>query len=106
MSSLQVIVKRSRGNKHQKETEKQQQVIVTENNLFNGFTSGVRNYDQEQSGKLDRGVAWNSSPCGRFLDGRFATPSTVTVKLAGLRFTIIKNIGITQEYNVFFVSYS
>ena len=30
--------KRSRGKEQQKETEKQQHVIVTENNLFKGFT--------------------------------------------------------------------
>ena len=42
MSSLQVMVKRSRGKKQQKETEKQQHVIVTENNLFKGFiTEGI-----------------------------------------------------------------
>ena len=48
MSSLRVMVKRSRGKKKQKETEKQQHVIVTENNLFKGFTTeGVQNYDQK-----------------------------------------------------------
>ena len=48
MSSLRVIVKRSKGKKQQEETEKQQQVIETENNLFKGFTTeGVRNYDQK-----------------------------------------------------------
>ena len=48
MSSLQVMVKRSRGNKLQKETEKQQFVIVTENNLFKGFTiEDVQNYNQK-----------------------------------------------------------
>ena len=39
MSSLRVMVKRSRGKKQQKETEKQQHVIVTENNLLKGFTT-------------------------------------------------------------------
>ena len=48
MSSLRVMVKRSREKKQQKATEKQQHVIVTENNLFKGFTTeGVRNYDQK-----------------------------------------------------------
>ena len=43
MSSLQVMVKRSRGKQQQEETEKQQHVIVTENILFKGFTTdGVR----------------------------------------------------------------
>ena len=58
MSCLRVMVKRSRGKNQQKETEKQQYVIVTENNLFKGFTAeDVRNYDQKLSGKLDSGVA-------------------------------------------------
>ena len=40
------MVKRGRGKKQQEETEKQQHVILTENNLFTGFTTkGVRNYD-------------------------------------------------------------
>ena len=91
MSSLRVTVKRSRGKKQQKETEKQQHVIVTENNLFKGFTTeGVRNYDQKYSGKLDSGFSWNCSRCGRFIDSRFGTPSTVTVKLAGLFSEIIR----------------
>ena len=48
MSSLRVMVKRSRGKKQQKETEKQQHIILTENNLFKGFTTeDVQNYDQE-----------------------------------------------------------
>ena len=34
MCSLRIMVKRSRGKKQQEETEKQQHVIVTENNLF------------------------------------------------------------------------
>ena len=33
------MVKRSRGKKQQEQTEKQQNVIVTENNLFKGFTT-------------------------------------------------------------------
>ena len=46
MSSLRVTVKRSRGKKHQEETQKQQHVIVTENNLFKGFTKeGIEKYD-------------------------------------------------------------
>ena len=46
MPSLRVMVKRNRGKKKQKETEKQQNVIVTENKLFKSFTiEGVRNYD-------------------------------------------------------------
>ena len=48
MSSLRVKVKRSRGKKQQKETEKRQHVITTENNLFKGFTTeGVRNQYQK-----------------------------------------------------------
>ena len=46
MSSLPVMVKRSRGKKQQEETEKQQHVTVTQNNIFEGLTTkGVRNYD-------------------------------------------------------------
>ena len=42
------MVKRSSGEKQQEETEKQEHVIVTENNLFKGFTTeDVRNYDQK-----------------------------------------------------------
>ena len=93
MSFLRVMVKRKRGKKQQKETEKQQHVIVTENNLIEAFTTkGVRNYDQKQSGKLDSRVAWNFSGCERFLDGRSAEPSTDTLKLAGLFSVVIKNI--------------
>ena len=58
-------------------------------------TEGVQNYDQKLSGKLDSGVAWNSSRCGRFKGGRSAEPSTVIVKLAELFSIVIKNIGIT-----------
>ena len=48
MSSLRVMVKKSRGKKQQEETEKQQHVIVEENDLFIGFTIiGVRNYGQK-----------------------------------------------------------
>ena len=39
MSSLPVMVKRSRGKKQQEESEKQQDIIMTENNLFKGFTT-------------------------------------------------------------------
>ena len=54
MSSLRVMVKRSRGKKQQEETEKQQHFIVTESNLFKGFnTEDIRKYDQEESGNLD-----------------------------------------------------
>ena len=61
MSSLRVKVKNCRGKKQQEETEKHQHVIVTENNLFKGFTTeDVQNYDQKYSGKLDSGIAWNS----------------------------------------------
>ena len=46
MTSLRVMVKRSRGKKLQEVTEKQQHVIVTGKNLFKGFiTEGVLNYD-------------------------------------------------------------
>ena len=42
------MVKNSRGKKQQKETEKQQHVIVAENKLFKSFTTeGIRNYDQK-----------------------------------------------------------
>ena len=48
MSSLRVMVKRSREKKTQEEREKQQYVIVTENDLFRGFTTeNGRNYDQK-----------------------------------------------------------
>ena len=48
MSSLRVMVKRSRGKKQQEEIKKQQHVIVTENNLFKGFTGkGIRNYNKK-----------------------------------------------------------
>ena len=87
------MVKKSRGKKQQKEIEKQQHVIVTENNLFKGFTTeDVENYDQKHSDKLDSDVAWNSSHCGRFKGGRSAEPSTVIVKFAGLFSVVIKNI--------------
>ena len=47
MSSLRVMVENNRGKKGQEETEKQQQVIVTENSLFKGFaTKSVKNCDQ------------------------------------------------------------
>ena len=38
MSSLRIMVKRSRRKKEQEDTGKQQHVIVTENNSFKGFT--------------------------------------------------------------------
>ena len=48
MSSLRVMVKRSRRKKQQEETEIQQQVITTENNLFKGYTTkDVFNYDRK-----------------------------------------------------------
>ena len=48
MISLQVIIKRNRGKKQQEETEKQLSIIVTENKLFESFTTeGVRNYNQK-----------------------------------------------------------
>ena len=37
MSSLRVMIKRSRGKKQQEETKKQQHAIVTENDLFQFF---------------------------------------------------------------------
>ena len=37
------MVKRSKRKKQQEETEKQQHVIMTENNLFKGFTTEVKN---------------------------------------------------------------
>ena len=33
------MIKRSRGKKQQEETEKQQYIIVTENNILKGFTT-------------------------------------------------------------------
>ena len=39
MTSLRVMFKNSRGKKQQKETEKQQHIIVTEKTLFKGFTT-------------------------------------------------------------------
>ena len=48
MSSLRVIVQRSKGKKQQEETEKQQHVIATENNLLKGFTiECVLKFDQK-----------------------------------------------------------
>ena len=48
MSSLEVVGKRSGRKRQQEETEKQQHVIVTENNLFKGFTTkGIRNYNRK-----------------------------------------------------------
>ena len=45
---LQVMVKRKIGIKHEEKTEKQQRVIITENNYFKGFTKEiVRNYEQK-----------------------------------------------------------
>ena len=42
------MVKRSRGKKQQEETKKYQHVIVTENNLFKGFTTkALRNCDRK-----------------------------------------------------------
>ena len=46
MSFLLVLLKEEEGKKQLEEIEKQQHVIVTENNLFLGFTTkGIRNYD-------------------------------------------------------------
>ena len=57
MAVLRVMVKKSRGKKKQEKTEKQQYVIVTENNLFEDFiTKGVRNYDRKQFGQLESDV--------------------------------------------------
>ena len=48
MASLRNMVEQSRRKKQLEKTEKQQHVIVTENNLFKGFTiECVRNYDQK-----------------------------------------------------------
>ena len=59
MSSLRVMVKRSRGKKQQKEAKKQQHVIATENNLFKGYTTKeVLNYHRKQSRKLDSDGRW------------------------------------------------
>ena len=98
------MIKRSRGKKLQEETEKQQHVIVTKNNLFKGFTTeGVRNYDQKYSGKLDSGVSFNSSLCGRFFPGKFAVPSIIAVKLIELISVVISNILCSKTlHNSFF----
>ena len=54
MSSLRVMVKRIRRKKQQKEVEKQQHVIVTENNLFKGFTTeGGQNYAESLTVTVD-----------------------------------------------------
>ena len=46
MSTLRVMVERSRGKKQQEETEKHQHVIMSENNVFKGYTTkDVLNYD-------------------------------------------------------------
>ena len=51
--------------------------------------------------KPESGVIWNSSRCGRFLAGRFATPSTVTVKIAGLLPMVISNTFCTPLNKLF-----
>ena len=94
MSSLRVMVKRSRGNQQLEETEKQQHVIMTENNL--GFsTGGILNYDQKY---LESDVAWSFSSCGRFLPGRSAETPTVAIKLAGLLLFVIVNNFCTKTF--------
>ena len=94
------MVKRSRGKKHEEETEKQH-VIMTGNHLFKGFTTeGVRNNDQKKSGKRVISVAWNSLRCGRFLAGRAAAPCTVTVKLAGLLPVVISNTYCSKTFKL------
>ena len=48
MFSLRVMDERIRGKNQQEETEEQKHVIVTENNIFKGFTiEDIRNYDQK-----------------------------------------------------------
>ena len=43
----------------EKETDKYQHVIMTENNLFKGYTTkDVLNYDRKQSSKLDNDGRW------------------------------------------------
>ena len=107
MSFLRVMVKRSRRKKQEEETEKQQHVIVTENNLFKDFTAeGVRNFDQKQSCKHDNGVARNSSRCGRFMVGRFAAPSSVAFKLAGLLSIVISNTLCSKTFKLMFFSHN
>ena len=49
MFFLRVMVKRSRGKKHQEETEKQQHVIVTESSLFKGLLQKVFKITTESS---------------------------------------------------------
>ncbi|GFX59072.1 hypothetical protein TNCV_3815061 [Trichonephila clavipes] len=46
----------------------QQNIKGTEDILFKGCTTGVRNYDQNSSGRPDYGTEWNSLHFGRFLD--------------------------------------
>ena len=58
MSSLRVMVKRSRGKKQQEETEEQQHVIVTDKKLLKDFTTeGIRSYSQKYPCKLQWCVA-------------------------------------------------
>ena len=74
-------------------------VIVTENNLFKGFTTeSARIYAQKQSGNLDRGVAWNSSNCGRIQAGKSTAPFTVAVKLPGLTQVVISNTFCSKTF--------
>ena len=42
--------------------------------------------------------AWNFSRSGRFLAVIFAAPSTVSVKLAGLRSVVISNIFCSKNF--------
>ena len=92
MSFLRVMVKRSRGKKQWEETEKQQHVIVTENNLFKGFTTeGDRNYDQKWSGKLDSEGRWRCKFTGLESSTARGIPCDATIKFAGLFLVVILN---------------
>ena len=81
MAALRVF-ERCRRKEHQEETEKQQHVIVTENNLFKGFsTKDVRNYYRKQSGQLDNDGRWRCGSTGEDLAQREefrAAPLTAT----------------------------
>ena len=56
------MIKRRGGKKQQEDVQKQQHVIMTENNLFKGYTTkDVLNYDRKESSKLDNNGRWR---CG------------------------------------------
>ena len=92
MSSLWVMVKRSRGKKQQEEMEEQQHVIETENNLFKRFTTkGIPNYDRKSSGKLGSDCRWRCQSTGKESSTAWGIPCDATVKLAELLLVVISN---------------